>query len=247
MTVASLLELWPRRASGLPPGQRQLDGFPRFGDVPWRRPPAPGAISLTVSGEGIERLLIGAADLEAVEPVHATRDFHCVTTWTRRDVRWVGWPMAAVWSALVAPTIRPSRPIRYVVARGGDRYRAVLTVEDLLGRDVLLATALDGAPLDLRHGAPLRLVSPAQYGYKSVKHLVGFELHADQPPSRLGAKEHLRARVADEERHSRFPGRLLRVPYRLLVAPTAIVAERGLANTPTAANPACSDRSGGYQ
>ena len=78
------------------------------------------------------------------------------------------------------------------------------------------------------HGtaSPLRLVSPSQYGYKSVKHLAGFDVRRAQP--RLGGKEHLRARVALEERHSRIPGRLLRVPYRMLIAPTAVMAERSL-------------------
>jgi DMSO/TMAO reductase YedYZ molybdopterin-dependent catalytic subunit len=229
MTSTRVLDLWPRRAPGLPPGQRRLDSFPRFGDSPGRRPPDPDrAMGVVVSGDGVEQISLGAADLDVVPSVEAVHDFHCVTTWTRCGVRWAGWPMAAVWSELIAPRIAPSTTVRYVVARGGDRYAAVLGVDDLLGPGVLLATELDGAPLDRRHGAPLRLVCPAQYGYKSVKHLVGFELHAHQPTSALGAKEHLRARVAEEERHSRLPGRLLRVPYRLLIAPTAIVAERTL-------------------
>lgn len=61
-----------------------------------------------------------------------------------------------------------------------------------------------------------------------MKHVESIELHHERPASAVGAKEHLRARVALEERHSRVPGRLLRWPYRIVVPLTAIVAERTL-------------------
>jgi len=54
----------------------------------------------------------------------------------------------------------------------------------------------------------LRLVAPRQYEYKSVKHLVSMDF-SDEVPRTLG-KEHLRSRVALEERHPRLAGRLLR-------------------------------------
>ena len=79
--------------------------------------------------------------------------------------------MADVWSQLVAP--RCSGQPGYVVAVGADHYQAVLTLDDLLGPEVLVATSINAEPLDIRHGAPLRLVSAPQYGYKSVKHLCG--------------------------------------------------------------------------
>ena len=62
-------------------------------------------------------------------------------------------------------------------------------------------------------------------GYKSVKHLTGLRLRGERPPGRL---EHLRGRVALEERHGRVPGWLLRWPYRALIVPTATRAERSL-------------------
>jgi DMSO/TMAO reductase YedYZ molybdopterin-dependent catalytic subunit len=204
--------------------------FPRFGDVPGRRPaPADQPIALRISGDGFEPFTIERADLEGIERVVAVHDFHCVATWTHRANRWSGWPLAEVWSRLVEPRLGGSSSLSFAVGRGGDRYQAVFALDDLLGPDVLLATALDGADLGPDHGAPMRLVSPAQYGYKSVKHLVGFELREQQPASGLGPKEHLRARVALEERHSRVPGRLLRAPYRALVVPTALVAARASA------------------
>jgi DMSO/TMAO reductase YedYZ molybdopterin-dependent catalytic subunit len=99
-------------------------------------------------------------------------------------------------------------------------------VGDAVADDVVLATHLDGEPLDDRHGAPLRLVSPGQYGYKSVKHLTALDFRVDQPAAM--SKEHLRARVAFEERHPVLPSWAVRRPHRLLIAPTAYLAERSL-------------------
>ena len=45
----------------------------------------------------------------------------------------------------------------------------------------LLATGLYGKPLPNQNGAPLRLVVPWKYGFKSIKAIVRIELQAEQP------------------------------------------------------------------
>lgn len=57
------------------------------------------------------------------------------------------------------------------------------------------------------------------------------ELHRVRPETPLGRLEHLRGRVAYEERHARYPAWLVRRPYRLTVAPMAMLAERALGRT----------------
>jgi len=102
-------------------------------------------------------------------------------------------------------------------------YRACLLLEDLLAEDVLLADQLDGAPLSVEHGAPLRLIAPAHYGYKSAKHLSGLDFLLDPSGHRTAAlkfMEHPRARVALEERGRGVPGVLLRYLYRPLISMT---------------------------
>lgn len=218
----------PRRAPGLPPGQRELTVMPRFSDKPLRWAPVVGPISLTISIEGQGLADLDGSDLERFPSVDQTSDFHCVTTWTVRGLRWSGVRLTEViWSVFTEQELPP-----YAVVSAADERQAIFATEDLLEADVLLATHLNGAPLPRRHGAPLRLVSPSQYGYKSAKHLTGIEFVNDEPISELGAKEHLRARVAREERHAKLPNWLLRVPYRLTVPPTALAAERGLRNSP---------------
>lgn len=223
----SALTYWPRRAPGLPPGQRRLNIFPRFADKPNRPPPSQQATTIAVTA-GRTSARVDRDDLEALPEVCRRTDFHCVTTWSHQGVEWRGVLVADFWQRLVVPAVGRSADAPFVVVCGADGHRAVFRREDLLAPDVLLATALNGEPLDARHGAPLRLVCPSLYGYKSVKHVCGFELHNERPRSTLGAKEHLRARVALEERHSRVPGWLLRWPYRLAIPLTVRIAERSL-------------------
>lgn len=223
-------DLWPRRASGLPPGQRRLTTFPRFSAQPRRPPPAAtGPAGLTIRGAGPSEVTLGLDELTDLGWRELTRDLHCVATWTRQGLTWGGVQMLTVWDDVVVPRLGKQAAASFIRAVATDGYQAVLHRDDLLQPDVMLALTLDGEPLDARHGAPLRLVSPAQYGYKSVKHLVALELHDHRPTSWLGAKEHLRARVAFEERHSRVPGRLLRVPYRLTIPVIALTSERSAA------------------
>ena len=176
-------------------------------------------------------------DLEDLTRVERTADFHCVTTWSVPGVRWGGWSLSELWHRLVAPTTDTDPRARWIVAVGADWFRARLHLDDALGTGlddgVIVADTLEGAPLDVLHGAPLRLVSPTQYGYKSVKHLVEIVVHVDEPAGAIGPKEHPRARVAHEERHARYPARLLRRPYRLVVPQTAMIARRSARRTAT--------------
>jgi sulfoxide reductase catalytic subunit YedY len=47
----------------------------------------------------------------------------------------------------------------------------------------LLAVGLYGEPLAPQNGAPIRLVVPWKYGFKSIKALTRISLVADQPPT----------------------------------------------------------------
>ncbi|MEM7285229.1 MAG: molybdopterin-dependent oxidoreductase [Actinomycetota bacterium] len=225
----SALDYWPRRADGLPPGQRQVRRLPRFSDKPLRWAPVPGELRLVVSVEGDEVGEIGPAEWGRFDRVDQVGDLHCVTTWSYRGLRWSGFRFVDVVRSVVDGELAP-----YLVVHALDRQSAIYVTEDLDRPDVLLATHLDGEPLSRRHGAPLRLVSPGQYGYKNVKHVVRVDFRDQEPASTLGPKEHLRARVAEEERHSRMPNWAVRVPYRLTVVPTALAADRGLRRSPDA-------------
>lgn len=182
----------------------------------------PAEPHLRISTDGEPIAVLTGRDLEALDPRGHRADFHCVTTWSVRGLIWTGVPLREVFASLGIT----EAPAPFLVARSGDRRKAAFMWQDAIAEDVVLATHLGGVRLDDRHGAPLRLVAPSQYGYKSVKHLVSIDFRATRPHTM--SKEHLRARVALEERHPKLPGRALRLPYRLLISPTAYLAERTL-------------------
>lgn len=206
----------------LPPGQREMPSFPRFGLAQFARrfPGNTSRIELEVTGnvDNPVHLPDALAGLPRIEQVS---DFHCVTTWSHRSLRWGGVRFADFYQKLVVPRAGPRRGATLVALRGQDGARTGMLLADLLNADVLLADTLDGQALSVEHGAPLRLIAPGHYGYKSVKHLCQMEFRAEGSGYRASGfrfMDHPRARVALEERGRVAPGWLLRYLYRPLVA-----------------------------
>ena len=62
-------------------------------------------------------------------------------------------------------------------------YTEGLRLDEAMHRLTLIATGLYGEPLPNPCGAPLRLVVPWKYGFKSIKSIVKIDLVAEQPSS----------------------------------------------------------------
>jgi DMSO/TMAO reductase YedYZ molybdopterin-dependent catalytic subunit len=226
----------------LPPGQHEIDGFPRFGTHLHRPAPAvPADPVIAIGGpavaEPFELPLAGLAKLPRRE---LDADFHCVAGWSATGLRWEGVPFADLYREV----LRPDAPITHVSFTGLDGYRSVVALEDALADDVLIAEHLDGRPLDSDHGAPARLVSPSQYGFMSTKHLCRIDLHTAEPIEHYSDasslvqvtlrgpfRPHRRARVWEEERHRNLPAWAVRLPYRALIAPIRALCARGSRTT----------------
>lgn len=211
--------------TGLPPGQREIDHFPRFGlsQFAYRFPREPRRIALTVKGDVEAEIVVTGEELRELPRVEQTSDFHCVTTWTKASLRWSGFRFTDFFERIVLPRARPERESTFVILRGQDGAASCLPLPDLLAPSVLLADTLDGEPLSIEHGAPLRLIAPEHYGYKNVKHLAAIGFWRDDRnfrPAAFRFMDHPRARVALEERGRGVAGILLRYLYRPLVGPT---------------------------
>ena len=223
----------------LPPGQQPIDGFPRFGAHFDRPPPVvPAEPAIEITGAVEQALALPVAALSELPRREQTADFHCVAGWSATDLRWEGVPFAAFYREVIEGSVRSAASVTHLVFEGLDGYRSIATIEDALADDVLLAQNLEGRPLDDDHGAPVRLVSPSQYGFISTKHLCRIELHTTEPHVRYHAsaatdrglrlvKPHPRARVWNEERHRYLPSWALRRVYRLLIPPIRALSERG--------------------
>lgn len=217
----------------LPPGQRRVDGFPRFGAHLATPPPAvPADPAIGFGGALKERFDLPLTRLSTLPRREVAADFHCVAGWSATDLRWEGVTFEAVYRAVVEPALLPGAAITHVVCRGLDGWESVLTIEDALADDVLIAENLDGHPLDGDHGAPARLVSPRQYGYFNVKHLSRIEVLTAAPTRTEGPliRSHPRGRVWEEERHGLAPAWLVRPFYRALIGPIRRMSARGAVN-----------------
>jgi len=151
------------------------------------------------------------AELGEVEEVH---DIHCVTRWSRFDVRVRGVPLKAVLSAA-----EPLAEAKFILfsARSARGHTTSLPLRDALDLGVLLVTHVDDAPLTAPHGGPVRSFTPGRYFYKSLKWLERLTLLAED---RLGYWEaesgyHNHADPWNEERY--VAGNLDRAEARRLI------------------------------
>lgn len=212
----------------LPKGQRAIDDLPRFGLLQFqnRFPAQTDRIAFEVRGDVANPHSVEARFLE-LPRTQQVSDLHCVTTWSKCGLEWSGIRFRDFYEQLVVPEALPEADAHLVVFRGQDGNRASLLLEDLLADDVLLADTLDGRPLGIAHGAPLRLVAPGHYGYKNIKHLEAIEFWRDRRNYRYPAPsflDHPRARVDHEERAVGLPHWLMRWIYRLIIPSTRWVS-----------------------
>ena len=104
-------------------------------------------------------------------------DMHCVTRWSRLDISWEGVSIASLLTA-----VRPRPDAAFVLVHGDGGYSTNLPLAEFAAEDCLLAWSHDGRPLDADHWAPLRLVVPRLYAWKSAKWVRRIEfLAADKP------------------------------------------------------------------
>jgi DMSO/TMAO reductase YedYZ molybdopterin-dependent catalytic subunit len=159
----------PAGADRLPPGQYLTRGFPVL-DLGIRPDFDPQAWTLAVTGEVERPARYTWQELQELPSVDLVADFHCVTRWSKYDVHWRGVPFRALAEAV---GVRPSTT--HVVAACGDRYTTNLPLEAMMDDDVLIAYELEGKPIPLEHGGPVRTLVPKRYAWKSAKFLR--ELH----------------------------------------------------------------------
>lgn len=159
----------------LPPGQALTDKFPLVGE----QAAAPGwnaeTCRIAISGRVERPLSLSYAELRVRPAQERTVDIHCVTGWSRRDLRLHGWPLAEVLA--LAGVRDEARHVRFV-AHSTRAHDTSLPLALALA-DTWLVDAIDGEPLSAEHGGPLRTVTPGRYFYKSLKWLAAIELLAE--------------------------------------------------------------------
>jgi len=163
------LENRMRAEHRLPPGQSATLKWPvlHYGSIPHFDP---ATWDFRLWGLVENPLRLSWAEFNALPKTAVTRDFHCVTRWSRFDNHWEG-----VGFREVLRLVRLKPGAAYVLVHAEQGYTANVPLADLDRDDVLFATQHDGQPLTPEHGYPLRLVVPHLYGWKSVKWVRGLE------------------------------------------------------------------------
>jgi sulfoxide reductase catalytic subunit YedY len=116
----------------------------------------------------------------------------CVEAWSM-VIPWLGFPLARL-LADVEPTSNAKyvaftsvhRPAEMPGQRAGVLpwpYMEGLRLDEAMHPLTILATGLYGKPLPNQNGAPLRLVVPWKYGFKSIKAIIRIRLTRDEPPT----------------------------------------------------------------
>jgi sulfoxide reductase catalytic subunit YedY len=156
----------------------------RFRTQPWK---------VRIAGEAE---LTGDFTLEDILKPHALEEriyrLRCVEAWSM-VVPWVGFPLADL-----VKRFRPTSRAKFVA------FKTVLRPEEMPGQRIpvlrwpyveglrmdeavhpltLLAVGLYGEVLPNQNGAPLRLVVPWKYGFKSIKSIVEIRFTERQPPT----------------------------------------------------------------
>jgi DMSO/TMAO reductase YedYZ molybdopterin-dependent catalytic subunit len=158
----------PEKMQRLPPNQTVTDHILRWGyDHPGITSTNPQlkqeSYTLIIDGEVEEPVTLNWNDFLALPQSVSVSDFHCVEGWSVLDCKWEG-----VRIRDIDKLVKPKAVARAVSFESADNYLTSLFREELAGDDVLLAYKLNGELLEDGLGAPVRLVVPSKYAYKSA-------------------------------------------------------------------------------
>lgn len=163
------LERAMRDAGRLPPGQSLTLKWPvlHYGSVPRFDPQA---WDFRVTGMVEKPLRLTWDEFTRLPMKEVVADMHCVTRWSRFDVRWEGVLFSEVMKLV---QLRPEA--KFALVRADSDYTTNVPLADLMQPTTLFALKENGEPLPLDHGYPVRLVVPPLYAWKSAKWVRGLE------------------------------------------------------------------------
>ncbi len=144
-----------------------------------------------IGGECAKPGVIALEDLvdskELEERIYRLR---CVEAWSM-VIPWIGVPLATL-----LKRFEPTSKAKYVAFRtlvdpermpGQKRavldwpYREGLRIDEAMHPLTLIAVGMYGKPMPNQNGAPVRLVVPWKYGFKSIKSIVAIDFTEEQP------------------------------------------------------------------
>jgi DMSO/TMAO reductase YedYZ molybdopterin-dependent catalytic subunit len=153
----------------IPSGQRETIKFPvlHHGEVP--------LVDTSTWKFNIKGLVAKAVTLDyksfiELPMVKVFADIHCVTGWSKLNNTWEG--VSSREKEALANVLPEAK---FVIIHAENGFTTNLTISDFMEPDVLFAVKYNEEPLSLEHGAPVRLVVPRLYFWKSAKWVTAIE------------------------------------------------------------------------
>jgi sulfoxide reductase catalytic subunit YedY len=130
--------------------------------------------------------------LFAIEHEERVYHFRCVERWAM-NIPWSGFPLRKLLEKVEPKT--SAKYVRFTTAMIPEQmpglvkskkyydwpYVEGLRMDEAMNELTLVATGVYGQPLLKQHGAPVRIITPWKYGYKSPKSIVKIELMEEKP------------------------------------------------------------------
>jgi sulfoxide reductase catalytic subunit YedY len=146
--------------------------------------------SIEISGLVSNPKTYSIEDLQKFEPEERIYRLRCVEAWSM-VIPWIGFPLHKL-----LDEVQPTSEAKFVQftaiydpknmpLQGSESftwpYVEGLRLDEAMHDLTILATGLYGQPLPKQDGAPIRLVVPWKYGFKSIKAIIKIELVNYQP------------------------------------------------------------------
>jgi DMSO/TMAO reductase YedYZ molybdopterin-dependent catalytic subunit len=154
------------------------------GDIGMEQPIDPRDWRLNLAPMGSAERQLALADIQALPRYEEIIDFKCIEGWS--TVTQFAGARLSDFTAKFAPG---SEKAAYVAMQTPSKdYYVGVEMPSAMHQQTLLAYEMNGAPLQDRHGAPLRLVIPVKYGIKNIKRIGRIE-YTDMRPADYWAEQ----------------------------------------------------------
>ena len=159
----------------LPPGQRTLKALRPMGGA--EGDGEARNFRLRVHGAVKAPFEIDYAGLLQLPQVEKEADVHCVTGWSLLGGVWRG-----VQIATLAEKAQVKSDARFVIFEAAHGYTANAPLKEATADTAMVTYRLNGKPLALQHGAPVRGLVPDLYFWKSAKWITGVRFVRNDEP-----------------------------------------------------------------
>lgn len=119
---------------------------------------------------------VSLEQLYALPKTDSTTTFKCIEGWSE-DISYAGVKFS---DFVQAYHLQPKTYVGLVTEDG--EYYVSIDIESMLHPQTLLVYEMNGAPLKLENGAPLRLIIPVKYGIKNIKRISKIFFSDVRPP-----------------------------------------------------------------